>query len=135
MCKLRVIMAAKPAIISEEEWVNIKKMSDVRLKGQLMKEGYDKETVSAIVREELLEMYVECVVERKGREAKIQKEEADRRAREVKEEAERKDREVKEEAERKTREELKRQELELAKVKLEREEARRQEEIALRREE
>ncbi len=44
---------------------------DVRLAAEretITKEGYDKETLADIVREELLEMYVECVVERKDRE-------------------------------------------------------------------
>jgi hypothetical protein len=88
------MMAAKAEVISEDEWRKIK-MSDVRLKGQLMKEGYDKDMVAAVTREELLEMYAECVAEKKNREIRIEQEEA-RRQEELKlrrEELEKKKRE------------------------------------------
>lgn len=70
-------MVAKPEVISDEEWHDIEKMSDAWLKVKSTEQDYDKEMVALVTRE-LLEMYVECVMERKGREAKI--EEADRKA-------------------------------------------------------
>jgi hypothetical protein len=59
-------MAEKPEQLTDKEWSDIKKMSDKRIRAQLTKEGYERETVVGItLRAELLEMLVECVVERK----------------------------------------------------------------------
>lgn len=76
MCLLRVILSVwalafvvtmeRPEILTEKEFEDIKRMSDERIRSRLSKEGYDKDLISAVkVLEELLEMMVEAVVEKK----------------------------------------------------------------------
>jgi hypothetical protein len=52
--------------LTEKEDADIKRMSDERIRSRLSKEGYDKDLISAVKgRDNLLEMMVEVVVEKK----------------------------------------------------------------------
>ena len=133
-------MADRVYELTQEEMEKIKRMSTDRIRGKLIKEGYDKDLIVGIEdRAELVDMIVEWTLDEKRKE---EKEEAERRRQEEKEEAERREREeerrrqeAKEEAERIERErerELKLQEIELKRLILQKEEASKNAELQMR---
>lgn len=106
-------MARRLELIPEEEWNLMHKMSTERIKGKLTKAGYDKDSIAAIKdRPELLEMLVECELDKRVMEEERKRlEEQEEQARKEWEE-ERKQLEEKEEREW----QLKAKELELKKL-------------------
>lgn len=58
-------------------WLYSKRMSTDRIRVRLMKGGYEKETLTVLTdRAELIEMLVECILDRKMKEFQMGREEA-----------------------------------------------------------